>query len=89
MKLLTLPKSYPESVVRKALYWCSTDGNWTLKEDEKNWFIACEDEHDEFESTLHRHLNDFLLRYELDQKTGHLRHAIVESALKGLIKRVG
>ena len=81
--MVTLLKArYPESVVRKTLYWLSERCDAIIEEDEEFWIIMLEKDDDVFE--LHRLLNDFLLREKHDVATKDMRLAIVSAALKRL-----
>lgn len=80
--------SYSEMVVRKALYWCSPFGEWTLHFNEQNWVINIGNPSASFEAELHRHLNDFILREKLDKKTAYLRDEIITAALKAVKRHV-
>jgi len=89
MASLTLSKNkYSESVVRKALYWCSEYGAWALEDDEEHWNIKYDENNAAFIEQLNRHLNDFLLREELERQTGGVRRQIIDSALKAVLKHV-
>ena len=80
--VLSYPKStYPESVIRKALYWLSQFGEWTLREDETCWLVEVSNGSSKIQSQLDRLLNDQLLRYTIDEKTGYLRQAIIKKVL--------
>lgn len=80
--------SYSEMVVRKALYWCSPFGEWTLHSNEQNWIINIGNPAASFEAELHRHLNDFILRENLEKKTAYLRDEIISAALKAVKRHV-
>ena len=78
---------YPEDVVRRALYWMSDLADWELSDQDDAWEIQLRPTVDhpvDLKARFHRHLNDFLLRYQLDEKTDHLRERIVVQALKRL-----
>jgi His-Xaa-Ser system protein HxsD len=86
--MLTLSISkidYSEWVIRKSLYWCSPEGDWTLTSVDNMWIINVHNPSHGFEFTLHRHLNDFLLRERLDLKTGNLREAIIKTSLSAVL----
>ena len=89
MSVIKLPKNkYSESVVRKALYWCSEYGAWVIEEDKDKWIIKCDENNTLFVENLNRHLNDFLLREELEKQTGDIRRQIIDSALKAVLNHV-
>ena len=81
-------KMYSELTIRKSLYWCSPEGHWTLKTHETEWLIEVQNPSDLFEPTLHRHLNDFHLREQLDKKTLVKRQEIIEAALNAVSSSV-
>lgn len=83
-----LKNKYSEAVVRKALYWCSEYGAWHLEEGEDCWIINYNESDVQFIDHLNRHLNDFLLREELERKTGGIRQQIIDSALKAVLNHV-
>lgn len=83
-----LKATYSEQVIRKALYWCSEYGLWSLSENDTHWQIRYEPNAVNFYEQLHRHLNDFKLRELLDKRTGQLRYKIVDSALAAILKHV-
>lgn len=85
MKTIFIPiEMYSELTIRKSLYWCSPEGNWTLRASENEWLIEVQTSSNLFESTLHRHLNDFHLRERLDNKTLIKRQQIIEAALNAV-----
>ena len=88
MSVITIPNSISETVLRKALYWCSPFGAWTLQNNKDSWVINVTDPSPEFEFNLHRHINDFVLREKIDSETGSLRQKIIVAALKGVLKHV-
>lgn len=84
--LIKLSKlEYSEWVVRKSLYWCAPEGDWILISEDGAWMISVTKPSSNFESMLHRHLNDFLLREKLDLKTGHFREAIIKTSLSAVL----
>lgn len=89
MLIIRLPKvSYSEIVVRKALYWCDPSFMWVLESHEENWIISVEQPATSFEATLHKHLNDFLLRERLDAQTRSLREELINASLRAVMLNV-
>ena len=79
---------YSESVVRKSLYWCDPEALWTLDSHEGFWVISVEQPTPSFEASLHKHLNDFLLRERLDVQTRPLREELINASLQAVIRNV-
>ena len=79
---------YSELVVRKALYWCSPEAGWTLAQQDSHWLVCVANPGNSFEETLHKHLNDFILREKLDVKTRSLREEIIKASLQAVILNV-
>lgn len=87
MKEIYLSKNiYSQSVMRNALYWCSPEGNWLLQENDRDWIVQLHDHSSLFETTLHRHLNDFILREKLEDKTRIKKEKIILAALAAVLK---
>lgn len=83
-----LQDSYSEVVVRKSLYWCDPEALWTLEPCEGYWVISVENPAPTFEASLHKHLNDFLLRERLDLRTGSLRDDLIKASLLAVMANV-
>lgn len=84
MLIIKLPQDhYSETVVRKSLYWCEPDSNWTLTLEEGNWVISVTESDASFGSILHKHLNDFLLHEKLSIETRSLRENNQSLAVRG------
>lgn len=79
---------FSEQVIRKALYWCSSEAGWTLHQQASEWLIRVQEPTDSFEELLHKHLNDFVLREKLDHKTGALRSEIIKASLQAVVRNV-
>ena len=89
MLIIRLPHvSYGEIVVRKALYWCDPFSMWILESHEENWVISVKQPDTNFEATLHKHLNDFLLRERLDVQTRSLREELISASLRAVMLNV-
>ncbi len=89
MLLIKLQRAfYSELVVRKALYWCSSESGWTLQLQDDHWLICVKTPTCSFEEILHKHLNDFLLREKLDKKTRSLREEIIKASLQAVVLNV-
>lgn len=87
MKALQLSKNeYSEIVIRRALYWLSRDGNWTLQETAESWVVELEDADlvRNLEFALVRNLNDELLREKIDIQTRGLKKSIIIKVLRDL-----
>ena len=72
-----------ESVIRKALYWASESIDWQLESSSDHWRISWTGYASD-KAQLDRLINDFLLREQLDQRTGDLRRHAIEAALRRL-----
>jgi His-Xaa-Ser system protein HxsD len=79
---------YSEQVVRKSLYWLSELSGWELSDDAASWIVNLHSDSAEATTTLHRLLNDFLLRESIDRTTKGLRARVISAALKKLGKGV-
>lgn len=87
MKEIYLSKMlYSQMVVRNSLYWCSPEGEWLLQETDENWIVQLNGHSALFETTLHRHLNDFVLRETLEEKTRVKKEKIILAALTAVLK---
>jgi His-Xaa-Ser system protein HxsD len=89
MLIIKLTKdSHSEAVVRKSLYWCDPEHLWTLESLDNEWVISVKQPASNFECTLHKHLNDFLLRERLDAKTLSIRDDLIHASLQAVIRNV-
>jgi His-Xaa-Ser system protein HxsD len=89
MIIIKLPQDrHSESVVRKSLYWCDPEALWTLESRDGIWVISVEEPAPAFEASLHKHLNDFLLRERLDLQTRPLREELINASLQAVIRNV-
>lgn len=83
MTTARFPKaSISEQVLRKALYWLSESGGWELSEDFDQFEVILVNE--SLKRELHRLVNDFRLREELDTRTSSARENVVMAALNRL-----
>lgn len=80
--------NYSEAVLRKSLYWSDPDTSWMLGVHEGFWVISVEEPVQSFEATLHRYLNDFLLREKLDVRTRSLREDLIKASLHAVMLNV-
>ena len=89
MIIIKLPQDYySETVVRKSLYWCDPSISWTLEAREGHWVVSVEQPAPTFETTLHKILNDFLLRERLDAQTRSLREELIKASLHAVMRNV-
>lgn len=77
-------EDYSENVLRKALYWCSQYFPWEIEDKGDTWLVTVPEDNEQDIHHLHRFLNDFKLREQIDVETGHLRKKVIEVTLRRL-----
>ncbi len=84
---ITLQKSnYSETVLRKSLYWLSSDAEWILEGNSENWVIVITNNKNniDIESKFHRLVNDQILREIISIKSKGSRENIISKVLQDI-----
>lgn len=81
-------EKYSEMVVRKALYWFSSQFEWALDDNDSDWIVKVYDANCKCEPLFYRLLNDQVLRHKIDTETQGLRKKIIKKVLEDIEKTV-
>lgn len=79
---------YSEWVIRNSLFWMTPLTQWRLKDNISYWVNDFETDSPKCKYELERLLNDYILREELQHKTGNLRDTIVHRMLQSIDERL-
>ena len=78
-----------DRVIRRALYWMSDSCGWLLNDDQESWIVTLDEKAEPKDvQTLHRLINDQILREKIDIETGGLRRSIVRKVLTSIERTV-
>ncbi|MEY8199680.1 MAG: His-Xaa-Ser system protein HxsD [Colwellia sp.] len=86
MKITLQKSNYSETVLRKSLYWLSSDAEWILEESLENWVIVITNNKNniDIESKFHRLVNDQILREKISIKSKNSREHIISKVLQDI-----